>query len=88
MKEDLFPTEDLQEPRGKPSSSWAICMKRVFEINPLECLSLLKLGLSIETCTTIDHDNVSRPQGLLWDIGPYEYKAGGVPAVPKNLRVK
>lgn len=28
---------DLPEPKASPSSSWAACMKRIFEINPLEC---------------------------------------------------
>ena len=26
-----------EEPRSTPSKSWAACMKRIFEINPLEC---------------------------------------------------
>jgi len=29
--------EDLPEPKTKASSTWASCMKRVLEINPLEC---------------------------------------------------
>lgn len=30
-------TEELKELNGKPSSSWATLIKRVYEINPLEC---------------------------------------------------
>jgi len=26
-----------QEPKTKPSSSWAACIKRIYEVNPLEC---------------------------------------------------
>jgi hypothetical protein len=29
--------ESLPEEKPKPSKSWAACMKRIFEINPLEC---------------------------------------------------
>lgn len=28
---------DLSEPKATPSSTWAACIKRIFEINPLEC---------------------------------------------------
>lgn len=29
--------EDLSEPSRKPSSSWARCIKEIYEIDPLEC---------------------------------------------------
>ena len=29
--------EQEPEPEGNPSSSWAICMKKIYEIDPLEC---------------------------------------------------
>ena len=29
--------EEVIEPPAKPSSSWAICMKKIYEIDPLEC---------------------------------------------------
>jgi hypothetical protein len=31
------PSDDAAEPRPSPSVSWASCMKRIFEIDPLEC---------------------------------------------------
>ena len=30
-------TEDLNEPTRKPSSSWARCIKQIYELDPLEC---------------------------------------------------
>ncbi len=32
-----LPIQQPPEPSPKPSSSWAACMKRILEINPLEC---------------------------------------------------
>lgn len=34
-------------------------------------------GLSFSSAFTTDKEGVSRPQGSAWDIGPYEYRAGG-----------
>jgi hypothetical protein len=31
------PSDDAAEPRPSPSASWASCMKRIFEIDPLAC---------------------------------------------------
>ncbi len=38
-KKKLFAviSDKLPEPRAKASSSWATCMKRVLEIDPLQC---------------------------------------------------
>ncbi|RIL08711.1 MAG: hypothetical protein DCC75_08205, partial [Proteobacteria bacterium] len=39
-REKLAPAVEpgkLPEPKTKASSSWAACMKRILEINPLEC---------------------------------------------------
>ena len=35
--QDLPIITPLQEPRRKPSKTWAECIKRIYEINPLEC---------------------------------------------------
>jgi hypothetical protein len=29
--------EEIHEPRNKPSSSWARCIKQIYELDPLEC---------------------------------------------------
>jgi hypothetical protein len=51
-----------------------------FSGNPLGVSSLYPLRFSI------DHDNVSRPQGNAWDIGAYEL-SGTAPTAPANLRM-
>jgi hypothetical protein len=48
------------------------------------------VGVAIASVTK-DYDNVLRPQGSAYDIGAYEYSAGGggntPPAAPTNLRI-
>lgn len=42
MRDKQEGPEQLVERVGKASSSWAACMKRILEIDPLECTSFAK----------------------------------------------
>jgi hypothetical protein len=45
-------------------------------------------GLSQSTTFTTDILGVTRPQGASWDVGAYEYSAGGPPASPLALVIQ
>lgn len=45
-------------------------------------------GVSLMSYFAFDKDGVSRPQDSIWDIGPYEFSAGGLALKPPtNLRL-